>query len=116
MGKRNTIFRNIHTHLKNEHKMEDGQARVLAKQALFQFRSAAFETTEDAFCKCNPDYCKYICQHTPSVLQFRTVEGDCNNLDNANLGAFETKFIREVEVGDKDAKEDIKIFHPKSKY
>ena len=39
MGKRNTIFRNIHTHLKNEHNMEDGQARVLAKQAMSQFRS-----------------------------------------------------------------------------
>ena len=50
------------------------------------------------------------------ALLFRTVEGECNNLDKPSIGAFETKFIREVEVGVKDAKKDINIFYPNSKY
>ena len=109
MSKKNTIFRNIHNHLKNEHNMEDEQARVLAKQALVEFRSDGDFPVIHASKYCNghnPDPCD-------SNSRFRTIEGVCNNIDKPTLGAFDTKFIREVEGGSKDVKNDITIFDPK---
>ena len=113
MSKRNTIFRNIHTHLKNEHNMEDEPARVLAKQALSDFRSsgskAIMRTSNECCGKEHTETCD-----SNNIGPFRTIEGECNNIDKPLLGAFETNFIREVKlVGSNDAKKDITTFDPK---
>ena len=44
-----------------------------------------------------------------STVQFRSITGDCNHLDQAFLGAFGSIFSREIEVGPYNPRTDITI-------
>ena len=44
-----------------------------------------------------------------STVQFRSITGDCNHLDQAFLGAFGSIFSREIQVGPYNPRTDITI-------
>ena len=99
MSKRNKIFQIIWDQLKNEFNLDDATARTFAKRALYEFRSSGSEAVTRTSVLCN-DETEVNCD---SISKFRTIEGTCNNLDKPFLGAFDSKFIREVEVDPYDA-------------
>ena len=99
MSKRNKIFQTIWNHLKNEFDLDDATARTFAKKALYEFRSSGSEAVTRTSVLCNDE----TAVNCDSISKFRTIEGICNNLDKPFLGAFDSKFIREVEVEPYDA-------------
>ena len=105
MSKRNKIFKNLHTHFKTELDFDDATARAFAKRALVEFRNSGPKPVTRT---------SELCNHEPAVTcesssKFRTIEGDCNNLDSPFMGAFAAKFIREIEVDPYEPKTDITI-------
>ena len=111
MSKRNKIFRNLQAHLKNEFDLNDATARTFAKRALSEFRSSGSKAITRTSPLCTDELPAVTCDDSS---KFRTIEGLCNNLGSPYFGAFDTKFIREIEVDPYDAKA-ITISDP-SKY
>jgi len=101
MSKRNKIFRNLHAHLKNEFDLNDATARTFAKRALSEFRSSGSKAITRTSPLCTDELPPVTCVKSS---KFRTIEGLCNNLGSPYFGAFDTKFIREIEVDPYDAK------------
>merc|ERR1711935_928875 len=101
MSKRNKIFRNLHAHLKNEFDLNDATARTFAKRALSEFRSSGSKAITRTSPLCTDELPAVPCVDSS---KFRTIEGLCNNLGSPYFGAFDTKFIREIEVDPYDAK------------
>ena len=55
------------------------------------------------------DLCNEVAPGCDTSSKFRTITGQCNNLEKAFLGAFGSKFSREIEVGPHNARTDITI-------
>ena len=53
--------------------------------------------------------CNEVETDCDSTVQFRSITGDCNHLDQAFLGGFGSIFPREIEVGPYNPRTDITI-------
>ena len=105
MEKRNKIFKHILSDLKTEFDLEENEARTFAKKALVEFHNEGSKSISFASNLCNN---KKGIKCDPSS-RFRTIEGNCNNLDNPYWGAFGVPFLREIEVDPYDPNTEITI-------
>ena len=55
------------------------------------------------------DLCNEIEPGCNSTIQFRSITGECNNPEQAFLGAFGSRFSREIQVGPYNPRTDITI-------
>ena len=55
------------------------------------------------------DSCSGVDPQCDSSAQFRTINGNCNNLKRPYWGAMSTPFSREIPVGEYNPKSDITI-------
>merc|ERR1712223_517791 len=97
MMNRNDIFKDITDHLKANFQMKEADARALAKQALVENRNLGTDLRPDTI-KTMSDMCSNIepvCNNGP----FRSITGQCNNLEVPYWGSFEAPFYREIGVG-----------------
>ena len=93
------------TNLKTEFDLDDATARTFAKRTLVEFRNSGPKPVTRTSELCNDE----PAVNCDSSSKFRTIEGICNNLQSPYRGAFDAKFIREIEVDPYDPKTDITI-------
>ena len=95
MVKRNTIFKKIVTYLTKELDMKQEDAKTHARQALV--KNDRSDPANDS-----NDIGASLCDgHQPSCdssSTFRTITGECNNLDNPSWGETNTPLLREILV------------------
>ena len=96
MAKRNNIFNNIAKNLKDELKVEESHAKVLAKQTLLQNRFGNGSEINEV------PQCEEEVIHCDSFSKFRTITGVCNNLNYPRWGAAHSSLLREIIIGDYD--------------
>ena len=103
MAKRNIIFNNIVSHLVEEQKMKNNEAKISAKKALVENRwKDSDDPRQDQFPLCDGSLPK----NCDITSEFRTITGICNNLANPYWGASNTPLSREIVVGNYDARTD----------
>ena len=118
MAKRNNIFKNIVSNLRDDFDIEQDQARTIAKRALVENRKKKGKKVEKSpggqGGKTRPvtltdDACEGLDPICDSSMKFRTINGNCNNLKNPYWGAMSTPFSREIAVEEYNPKTDITI-------
>jgi len=106
MTNRNALFKDMTKNLKTEFKLKEGQARALAKQALVENRSFGSEEVTMMNKMCNG--IEPVCENIKDK-RFRTITGQCNNLNVPYWGSFEHPFQREIGVGFYNPLTDIEL-------
>ena len=86
--------------------MDREEARSFAKQSLVEHRTGGSSPIMRTSILCNK--VQPSCEDESSST-FRTIEGQCNNLDQPFLGAFGSEFSREIDVGPYNPRIDIAI-------
>ena len=115
MAKRNNIFKNIVSSLRDDFEIEQDQARTIAKQALVENRkmkgkhSAGGQGGKTKPVTLTDDSCVGLDPICDDSTKFRTITGNCNNLNNPYWGAMSTPFSREIAVEEYNPKTDITI-------
>ena len=125
MSDRNAIFKSIFSTLKSEHDLDSEEARLLAKRAVSENHVASRKRGhhspggQDGL---TPpvtiinDLCEGVELSCDSSTQFRTISGECNNLNEHYWGAMSTPFLREIEVVEYNPKVDLTIYFDKYVY
>ena len=115
MAKRNNIFKNIVSSLRDDFEIEQDQARTIAKQALVENRkmkgnhNAGGQGGKTKPVTLTDDSCVGLDPICDGSTKFRTINGNCNNLKNPYWGAMSTPFSREIAVEEYNPKTDITI-------
>ena len=118
MAKRNSLFKRMVEILEEDHEVASEDAKKLSKQALIENRQRNNNGKGQSSAggqgggKTKPitileDACEGIDPGCDGEVAFRTITGQCNNLEDPYWGAMSTAFLREIEVGEYNPKTEF---------